>query len=281
MNSARARRAGVRRRVLLTTLLTIAGLYLVLLAATYFAQGWLIYPAPGGRGADAPGFERIDYRTEDGLTLEAGYRAAASGKPVLLYFHGNGADWQSTAPATDRLVSEGYGVLAAEYRGYRGNPGSPSEQGLYRDGRAAIEWLRRRGVPPREIVLVGNSIGSGVAAQMATEFEPRAMVLISPFASLPQIVGERIRWAPTGLLLRDRFANINKIGKIAAPTLLLHGESDTLIPPHHSRTLAEANPQARLVVFPETGHELAWKAEAQREMLRFLEALPALRRPGP
>jgi hypothetical protein len=259
--------------MLLTIPVAIAGLYLVLLATMYFAQGWLIYPAPKGPGGQSPGFERIAYRTVDGLTLWAGYRAAVRGKPTILYFHGNGADWQSSVAATDRLVAEGYGVLAAEYRGYRGNPGSPDEQGLYRDGRAAIEWLRKRGVLPDEIVLVGNSIGSGVAVQMATEFEPRALVLISPFASLSHIVSEKFRWAPTNLLLRDRFANVDKMGQVAAPILLLHGDADTLIPSHHSRILSGATPEARLTIFPGAGHELAWKAAAQREMLQFLEAV--------
>src|SRR5690606_40920974 len=129
-----------------------------------------------------------------------------------LYFHGNGAHWQSSVMASDRLVAEGYGLFAAEYRGYRGNLGKPGEQGLYRDGRAAIAWLRQRGVEPGQLVIAGNSLGSGVATQMAAENTPYALVLISPFASLPGIASERMPWAPVGWLLRDRYASDGQIG---------------------------------------------------------------------
>ena len=169
---------------MLGVLAFLALAYALVVALLYFAQTSLIYPAPRVIGEPTGGFEQVTYETSDGLALGAGYRAAAPGFPTILYFHGNGADWVSSVVATDRLVPAGYGVLAAEYRGYRGNPGTPSEQGLYRDGRAALAFLGTRGVQPHDIVIIGNSIGSGVATQMATEVIPRALVLISPFASL-------------------------------------------------------------------------------------------------
>ena len=128
--------------------------YVAALLILAIGQRYFIYPAPKGEGRDVPGFEEILYRTSDGLDLKAGYRAAVNGMPTIVYFHGNGADWQSSVVATDRLTPAGYGVLAAEYRGYRGNPGSPSEEGLYADGRAAIAWLSARGVANGDIVLI-------------------------------------------------------------------------------------------------------------------------------
>ena len=177
--------------------------------------------------------------------------------------------------ATDHLVPDGFGVLAAEYRGYRGNPGQPSEHGLYEDGRAAIAFLRARNVEPGDIVLAGNSIGSGVATQMATEIRPRALILISPFASLSRLVGEKIRWLPTGILLHDRFENIDKIAAVDAPILILHGDADRLIPVSHARALADARPETELAIFPGYGHELAWRGEAETRMHEFLTGAPA------
>lgn len=251
-------------------LASILAIYLALVGFLYAAQGPIIYPAPRTIGPAAGGFEEIVYRTSDGLDLRAGYRAAKSGYPTIVYFHGNGADWVSSVVATDRLVPEGYGVLAAEYRGYRGNPGTPSEEGLYRDGRAAIAFLAERDVSANDLVIIGNSIGSGVAVQMASETEPAALVLISPFASLTGLAAEKLSWLPTGLLLRDRYENVQKLHAINAPTLLLHGDADSLIPHRHALMLAEANPRAELRIFPGVGHDLAWHETAEEAVLEFL-----------
>lgn len=236
-------------------------------------QEKLIYPAPTKLNPQTGGFQQVTYRTSDGLDIAAGYRAAAAGKPVIVYFHGNGADWVSSVVATDRLVPEGYGVLAAEYRGYRGNPGKPNEEGLYRDGRAALAYLVEQGVAAKDVILIGNSIGSGVATQLASEDAPRALVLISPFASMRQLVGEKVRWLPTNLLLRSRYENAEKIGKVDAPVLILHGDADTLIPEAHARQLAALRQDARLVIFEGKGHDLAWHDEAEETVLEFLDTL--------
>ena len=250
---------------------TAAALYVAFTLLLALFQTSLIYPAPRGPAAVPAGFERISYRTQDGLDLTAGYRAAEPGKPTILYFHGNAADWQSSVVATDTMVPAGYGVLAAEYRGYRGNPGSPHEAGLYRDGRAALAWLAERGVAPSDIVIIGNSIGTGVATRLANEVGPAALVLISPFASLEQLVGEKFWWLPTGLFLRDRYDNIAALAAVDAPVLIMHGETDTLIPPAHAEQLAASHPEAELALFPGIGHELAWYPAAETQALAFME----------
>lgn len=255
-------------------LLVAGGIYVALVLAIAVFQRTFLYPAPPPSGEVPPGFRIVSFRTSDGLTLRAGYRAATGSKPTIVYFHGNGADWQSSVVATDRLVPEGYGVLAAEYRGYAGNPGTPSEEGLYADGRAALEWLGRQGVGAERLVIIGNSIGTGVAVEMAQETQPAALVLISPFNSLQQLVGEKAWWLPTALLLRDRYRSDLKLPNVRAPILILHGEDDTLIPPAHASQLAAKNPQAVLETYPGAGHELAWLDPAELRTLQFLEQMP-------
>ena len=249
--------------------------YIAILLILALGQRYFIYPAPKGEGRDVPGFDEITYRTQDGLVLMSGYKPAERGKPTIVYFHGNAADWQSSTVATDRLTPAGYGVLAAEYRGYRGNPGKPSEEGLFSDGRAALAWLNSRGVANEDIVLIGNSIGGGVATQMASEINPRALVLISPFASLPQVASEKLWFLPVRSLLRDTYDNQAKLPDITAPTLLLHGDADDLIHHRHSQQLATANPAVELVIFAGAGHDLAWHDDAERAVLKFLEELDA------
>ncbi len=236
-------------------------------------QSKFIYPAPT---VDAPvpvGVEQVAYRTSDNIELKAGYVPAAAGKPTVLYFHGNGSDWVSSVAACERLIGQGYGLLAAEYRGYRGNAGSPSEDGLYADGRAALAFLAERDVAPSDIIIIGNSIGSGTATQMASEANVAGLVLISPFASLTRLVGEKVSWLPVSLLLRDHYDNIGKIGRLDAPVLIMHGTADTLIPIAHAEALGVANPSAELAVFADIGHDLAWHPSVQPRIAQFIETL--------
>ena len=239
----------------------------------YTYQRDLIYPVPEVDRTVPSGFQPVSYRTEDGLTLRAGYRPARPGMPTLLFFHGNSVDWQSTEFTTELAVARGYGVLAAEYRGYGGNPGTPSEAGLYADGRAALAWLQARGVALDRIVLVGNSLGSGVATELASRVRARALVLVSPFMSMTATAANKYPFVPVDSLLADRFENVAKIGRVAMPVLVVHGAADELIPLDHARRLAAANPAARLVALPGLGHNMAGKVAAQVPQLAFLDAL--------
>ncbi len=251
------------KRLLITAAGFAIALYLVVAATLFVVQRSLIFPAPQHAPPVPGGFERVELRTADQLRLVAAYRPARDGRPTIVFFHGNGDSWSGAALATEALAEAGFGLMLPEYRGYAGNPGSPSEQGLYHDGRAAIEWLDGRGISPEELVIIGNSVGSGVAMQMALEYRPAALVLVSPFSSLPDVVAEKLPWLPTSLLLRDKFANKEKIGDFSGPVLLLHGTADDLIPAHHSRDLAKGHPQADLRILADAGHELAYRRAAQ------------------
>lgn len=239
----------------------------------YTYQRDLIYPVPEVDRTVPYGFQPITYRTEDGLILNAGYHPARPGMPTLLFFHGNAVDWQSTEHTTELAVARGYGVLAAEYRGYGGNPGTPSETGLYADGRAALGWLLAQGLAAQDIVLVGNSLGSGVATDLASQVRARALVLVSPFMSMTATAANKYPYVPVDTLLADRFENVAKIGSAAMPVLVVHGAADELIPLDHARQLAAANSRARLVALPGLGHNMAGKVEAQVPQLAFLDAL--------
>ncbi|MFZ1741289.1 MAG: alpha/beta fold hydrolase [Pontixanthobacter sp.] len=259
--------------LLYRTGLAIAGIYCLILLALFLAQRSLIYPAPTHPIAEPPGFEQVVFETSDRLRLKAAWRKPRSAQPVVVFFHGNGDNWSGGALATQALTEAGFGILLSEYRGYSGNPGSPDEQGLYRDGRAALDWLKQQGVADQDIILIGNSLGSGVATRLASEKQYKAVILVSPYASMVQLIGEKFPWVPVGLLLRDRYDNSSILSKVKSPVLLLHGSTDTLIPLSHAQHLERVNNQARLVTFDGVGHELAYLAEAQAEQLRWLDAI--------
>jgi fermentation-respiration switch protein FrsA (DUF1100 family) len=270
LNAAAPRR---RPRMILVWLLVAgATAYIAVVVLLAANQQRLIYPAPPPQHAPA-GFVPVTLRTADGLTITAGYRPARNDRPTVLFFHGNGMVWPDGIYVTDRLAARGYGLLLAEYRGYNGNPGKPSEEGLYQDARAALAWLEGQGVPGSEIVLAGLSVGSGPAVQLATEFRPRALLLISPLASLPETAAAAYPWLPVRWLIRDRYDNLAKLARVDAPVLIVHGEADTLIPVSHAQRLARVSPHAEFVAVPGRGHNMAAEPGVQQVQLQFLERL--------
>ena len=269
MNAAPRRRLS---RMLVSLLVTVAVAYLATIGLLYFGQARLIYPAPSAQPAPA-GYAPIDLRTDDGLTLVAGHRPGREGMPTVLFFHGNGMVWPEGAWLMESLAARGYGVLLAEYRGYNGNPGRPTEHGLYSDARAALAWLERQGVPARDVVLVGLSVGSGPAVHLARETRPRAVILISPLTSLPAAATAAYPWLPAKWLVHDQYDNLAKLAGVEAPILILHGEADELIPLAHAQALARANPRVRLVTFPGRGHNMAGDPAVQRSLIEFVGAL--------
>lgn len=254
-------------------LFAVCVIYVLIAGGLFLVQRSLIYPAPKEQAPLPAGFERVAVTTEDGLQLTFAHRPAAPGKPTAVFFHGNGDNWAGGAAATQAIAGSGFGVLLAEYRGYAGNPGSPGEIGLYRDGRAAIEWLGGAGVSRNELIITGNSVGSGVAVQMAQEYQPAALVLLSPFDSLAGLIGEKFFWLPARWLVRDRFDNLAKISDIESPILIQHGSVDDLIPVDHGQRLSTAAPHAQFQPFTGVGHELAYLAEPQHAQLLWLKSV--------
>lgn len=251
-------------------------LLLVVVAATallYTQQRRLIFPAPSQYPqAPPPGFRLVHTQTDDGLRLSAFYRAAQPGQRTILFFHGNGDNLLGAIEATRGFAANGNGLMLVEYRGYGGNPGSPDEAGLYRDGDAAMRWLAAEGVAARDVIVVGNSIGSGPATEMARRHDVAALMLVSGFSSLPDVVGEAMPFVPSWLV-RDRFDNVGKLARVKAPVFLMHGADDTLVKPANLARLRRARPDATVVLVPGVGHELAYTAAAQAILVDWVSAL--------
>ena len=265
------------RRALLWVGLFVIALYVAVLAGLYIKQRDLIYPGAGGRRglvASEVGFDEVMLTTSDGLKLRALYHAPRSGKPTLLMFHGNGHAVAGSAAAMRPLLADGYGMLLSEYRGFGGNPGHPDEQGLYRDARAAWTWLRGRGVSSDRIVMVGYSLGTGVAAQLALEHTPRALILIAGYTGLAHVARQHYPWIPAELLVTERFRTIDKLPRISCPVLLLHGRGDETIPFDNSVALARARPDAKLELVAGVGHGIIYRSDTIRRISAWLRKLP-------
>lgn len=261
-------------RLALFGLVVIAVLYAVAGAVLYFNQSAIFYPAPRDYPREAlPGYRAIHIETGDGLSLAALYRPGEPGRHTIVFFHGNGDNLAGAAEAVRGLAEDGNGVLLVEYRGYGGNPGSPGEAGVYRDGEAAMRWLAETGVAPSRTIVVGNSIGSGPATEMAVRYPVAALILVSGFSSLPDVARAHVRWFPVGWLMRDRFANVAKIVAAKGQLFLLHGDRDMLVPVANARRLHAARPDSTLMIVEGAGHELVYSDAAQRVMAEWVRAL--------
>lgn len=201
-------------------------------------------------------FADMRLKTVDGLQVQAWFRKARPGWPTIVYFHGNGGHLGYRAHYYQLLTESGFGLLALSYRGYGASEGSPSEQGLYLDARAAMDYAAHTlALPPGQIILYGESIGTGVAVQMATEYAFAALVLQSPFTSLRARGAALYPWLPVSLLLNDRFDSLSKVSRIHVPVLLLHGAQDTIVPVADGKALFAALPEPKeAVYFPHQGH---------------------------
>jgi len=235
-----------------------------LVAVVLLTMGWqtsLIFPAPPR--AREPAYPENLVKTPEATFLYF------EGKRVVVWFHGNGEDLADAVPMVSLLRTLGVGVLAVEYPGYGVAGGTPSEQGAYAAAESALSWLRtERGVDDARVVLLGQSLGSGVATEMASRGHGARLVLISPFTSVAEMARRVFPFFPARFV-RHRFDTLSKAASISMPVLILHGTEDEVVPFSMGERLAAAFPQARLVQIPGGQHNdlLTLHAIAVREAL--------------
>lgn len=260
----------------------IVFLYIGFVAVIFLFQRHMMYvpdvTRPEPAAFNCGDMSVIDVVTTDGLTLHGWYKApAGKDKPVILMFHGNAGNIGYRYYMARFWLDHGYGVLMAEYRGFGGNPGSPTEQGLYRDARAYVAWLMAKGFTPSQIVLKGESLGTAIASQMATETSGfRALVLESAFTSSGDVAQKHYFYIPAKLLLRDRYDNLSKIRNIKIPVLFVHGVLDHIVPYGQGKAVFDAaNEPKKLAAITDAGHNDLYIHGAGPKILEFLEGLKA------
>ncbi len=238
------------------------GLYGLVIALAYAKQRALVYHPGGLRLAPVQfGLANVDdvtLVTPDGEKLVAWWAKAAPGKPTILYVHGNAGHLSERSERIRFFQNSGIGIFMLAYRGYSGSTGSPSETANVADAVLAFDHLLATGVRKQDIVLFGESLGTGVAVQLAG-LRPGAagLVLDSPFTSMADTGAHHFPWLPVGALLTDRYDSLSRIGALHLPLLVLHGEADDTVPVAMGRAIyAAANEPKRIVTFPGAQHIL-------------------------
>ncbi len=235
-------------------------------------------PTPGEIGLTD--VETVTFETTDGLGLSGWFVAASGPSPhvTVLVFNGNAGNRAHRGPLAAALHRHGLQVLLVDYRGYGGNPGAPTENGLAADSRAARAYLAGRpDVDLSRLVYFGESLGTAVAVNLAVEHPPAALVLRSPFTSMADVGQHHYPFLPVRLLLRDRFAAIDQIRRIRVPLMVIAGGRDRIVPIDNSRRVYEAAVTPKtLLVLPDADHnddELLAGDEMIRAIVRFLQPL--------
>lgn len=263
-------------------LIALAALLLVV-AIAWSQQRRLIYfpfgavPPPRAVGLD--GAAAVSFPTADGLTLNGWFISRTSTPDfTLIVFNGNAGNRAFRAPLADALARAGIAVLLFDYRGFGGNPGSPTEAGLKQDARAARTYIvSRADIDPARLVYFGESLGTAVAADLAHDHPPAGLILRSPFTSLTDVGRHHYGFLPVRWLLRDRYATIDRIAHVNTPLLVIGGDRDRIVPIAQTRRVYEAaNEPKRLLVIDGADHNdeaLLAGREMLAVVLQFLRGL--------
>ena len=247
------------------TFLIICGLgYLAIAVGMYVFQGDFLYVRDPARtlpaNASLPDVTERVLKTPDGEHLIAWYAKAKPGQPTLLYFHGNGGALEIRRERITKYMNRGRGMFMLAYRGYSGSTGVPSEAANIADAKLAYDTLINDGIRPDDIILYGESLGTGIAIQVAVEKKVRGLILESPYTSMLERASQIYWWLPVRWLLRDHYMSRDFIKQVHVPLFILHGEADTLVPVAMGRELFSlANEPKDIVTLPGAGHNDHWQ----------------------
>ncbi|MFN2349369.1 MAG: alpha/beta hydrolase, partial [Thioalkalivibrio sp.] len=225
----------------------------------YFKQDGLIYlpmsalvTTPAEQGMD---YEDVRVTTDDGVALHGWFVPAPDPRGVLLFFHGNAGNISHRMASINIFRDLGLSVFIMDYRGYGQSEGRPSEAGLRQDARAAWHWLTQtRAIPAQEIVVFGRSLGAAVAADLAAEHPPGALILESAFTSAADLGAEVYPWLPVRQLLRHRYELIETLPAVDAPLLIAHSRDDEIVSFEHAKRLMLVAHDRAVLLEMEGGH---------------------------
>lgn len=228
-------------------LVGLAVLYLLLVSAAFVLQRKFIYFPVRLEGplqrSTSPAEEFVAFPAADGTRVTGLFlHPKDHGAPVVFVAHGNAGNILTWRPFLAPFTQRGFGAFLLDPRGYGWSEGTPEEEGWHQDAEAAVAWLASQGVPASQLIVVGVSIGSGLALPLAAGKSVRALILQSAFTSLADVASDHIPLMPWGLLLRDRYDNLAVAPRVRCPVLMLHGTADRIVAVEHARRLAAGFP---------------------------------------
>ena len=263
-------------KYLYLTLSSLIIAYIVLIIFIYFYQRNLLYlPSENNYQNDKIQFnyDEIFISVDEEIQLKSWIIKKDLKKfKTLVIFHGNAGHLSNRIYKLNELYKLDINILLISWRGFSGNKGSPTENNLYTDAEAAIKWLNGEGVTNSQIILYGESLGSGVAVELGKENNFNSIILESPFTSIENSAKIYYPYLPVSLILKDRYDSISKIKMINTPILIMHGEKDDVVPFSMGKELFEkANSPKQSYFTPDDDHMMEFNSSLLQKIKNFIE----------
>ena len=252
--------------------------YFLILVFLYFYQRNLMYhPDENNYFGDqlSVDIKKVKVNTDDNIDLLGWYHEKDIKKnKTILFFHGNAGSLENRIHKLNHFRDMNVNFLIIAWRGFSGNKGKPSEEGLYEDGKSAINWLINRGIKKNNIVIYGESLGTGVATHLAQNKNFAGIILETPFTSMIDAAKNFYPYIPVGLLLKDKFDNKSKIININSPILIMHGEADQIVPFFMGKKMYEIANEPKYSYFTKhDNHMMEYDENLIKALNSFLKSL--------
>lgn len=246
-------------RIFFAFLISSITAYILFLSYLYLNQRSLMYhPEPEINNLNHYNLdktEEITLITQDGVKLQAWYLKPTDNKHMVIFLHGNAGNLETRVDKLKQLIEMGYGYIIPAWRGFGKSGGKPTMLGLYKDAEATINFVKERGYNLSETILIGESLGTGIAAEMATRHKFKGLFLITPYMSIAERANELYPMMLARHLTKDNFNVIDKVASINQPILIIHGTNDDVVPYRHSEEIFnKANEPKKLIIYPDVGH---------------------------
>tara|TARA_B100000686_G_C16603365_1_gene869866 strand:+ start:184 stop:933 length:750 start_codon:yes stop_codon:yes gene_type:complete len=243
----------------------------------FYQRNLLYHPFENNYTTDEANFsyEEIFIPTSNGQKLKAWFhKKDLKQKKTLVFFHGNAGNLSNRIYKLNLIKNFDINFLIVAYRGFSGNKGRPTEEGLYQDARDVLKWINKQEIVDNQIIIYGESLGTGVSIEVAQNKKYAGIILESPFTSMVDAGKHYYFYLPVSLLLKDRYESINKLKNIKIPILVMHGEKDKIVPFYMGKKIFEQANEPKYYYFPkEDDHMMEYNEKLLQAIQRFLKSI--------
>ena len=263
---------------IVTILLTFVFIYFFILVYTYIFQRNLLYhPGENNYFGDQlkVEVEKVKIKTQDNIELLSWYHSKnIDSYKTILFLHGNAGSLENRIHKINHFKDMNINFLLIAWRGFNGNKGKPTEKGLYEDARSAVAWLKSKGIKENNIVIYGESLGTGVATEIAQKKNFAGVILESPFTSMIDAGKTKYPYLPVRLLLKDKYESNKKIKNIKSPILIMHGKVDKIVPFYMGKKMYELANQPKYFYFSDyDDHMMEYNEKLLKILKKFIYSL--------
>ena len=258
-------------------ILILLGYLVITFVLFFFQRNLLYYPAINNYSGEKlnVSVEKVKIKTEDNIDLLSWYHKKNSGDyKTILFLHGNAGTLENRIYKINHFKNMNVNFLIIAWRGFSGNKGKPTEKGLYEDAKGALRWLANKGVKEESIIIYGESLGTGVATEIAQNKNFAGVILETPFTSMVNVGKTKYPFFPVGFLLKDKYESDKKIKNIKSPILIMHGEPDKLLPFWMGKKLYNLANEPKYSYFSKyDDHMMEYNEKLLNELKQFIDSL--------